>query len=226
LLGFVCGVLFLFAKRVFPAFDSILPTEKWTGIGKSMANLTQFVENYLVLVIVGIVALFVFISFTFSKWTGKYRKMFDKIPPWSIYRLISGAGFLMSLGSLIGSGVQTSRALEKINKHANPWLRERISATLHYVYSGLNVGKALRQAGYNYPDKVLIEDLVVYADLPSFAEMLDILGKEWLTDTTEKISKQTKVLNSFALFCLFGIIAWLFSGLYAIVNQITQSTGV
>lgn len=225
LLGFICGVLFLFSKRVFPAFDSVFPMEQWVGLAASMAGLANFVQNYLMVVIIALIALFTVITISLPRWTGKYRIYLDKIPPWSIYRLISGAGFLMSLGALINSGVQTSKALEKINRHANPWLRERISATLKYVYSGLNVGKALRRAGYDYPDKELIEDLVVYADLPSFSEMLDILGKEWLTDTTDKVSKQTKILNGVALFCLFGVIAWLFSGLYAIVNQITQSTG-
>ena len=225
LLGFICGVLTLFGNNVFPAFDSVYPMEEWTGMAGSMAGLANFVENYLFLVIAGIGAMFAVITYSFPRWTGKSRLYVENIPPWSIYRLVSGAGFLMSLGALINSGVQTSRALEKIGKHANPWLKERISGTLHYVYSGLNVGKAMKKAGYNYPDKELIEDLVVYADLPSFSEMLDILGKEWLTDTTDKVGKQTKILNGVALFGLFGIIAWLFTGLYAIVDQITQSTG-
>jgi type II secretory pathway component PulF len=225
LLGFICGVLFLFGQRVFPAFDSVHPMEKWTGLAASMAGLSNFVENYLLIVVGSMVAVFVIITSSFPRWTGRLRTKFDEIPPWSIYRLVSGAGFLMSLGALISSGVQTSRSLEKINKHANPWLKERISATLHYVYSGLNVGKALKKSGYNYPDREIIEDLVVYSDLPSFSEMLDILGKEWLTDATDRVSRQTKTLNGVALLLLFGIIAWLFTGLYAIVDQITQSTG-
>lgn len=225
LLCFICGVLFLFGKRVFPAFDAVYPMGKWTGLASSMAGLSNFVENYLLLVVGVIAAIFAVIFYSLPRWTGKYRVYFDRIPPWSIYRLVSGAGFLMSLGALISSGVQTSRSLEKISRHANPWLKERVSATLHYVYSGLNVGKALKKSGYNYPDKDLVEDLVVYADLPSFSEMLDILGKEWLTDATSRVSKQTKIMNGVALFCLFGIIAWLFTGLYAIVDQITQSTG-
>jgi len=223
LLCFIIGVLNLFSLRVFPEFDSVYPMEKWTGLAGTMVLLVHFVKSYLNITIIGIIAVFSLISFSMTRWTGEYRKYFDKIPPWSIYRLISGAGFLMSLGALINSGVQTSRALEKIGANANPWMKERVMAALHYVYSGLNVGRALKNSGYDYPDKELIEDLVIYSDLPSFSEMLDILGKEWLTDTTDKVKKQANILNGVALFLLFGVIGWLFSGLYAIVNQIQES---
>jgi Type II secretory pathway, component PulF len=157
------------------------------------------------------------------RFTGPVRVTLDKLPPWSIYRIVNGAGFLLSMGALVAAGVQSARALEKLRKNASPWLKERLDATLKHVYSGSNVGRAMQRAGYSFPDEEIIEDLCAYADLPAFTEMLETLGKEWMSESVELISAQARVLNTIALMAMAGVVAWIFSGMFDIQQQITSS---
>ncbi len=218
-----CGVLFLFGTEVIPSFAVVLPTEQWTGVAASLAGMSAWVQVWLVPTLAIIVAIFALIVWSMPRFTGPIRKPLDQIPPWSIYRLVSGAGFLLSLGALVGAGVPTRRSLEKIANNASPWLYERLDATLTHVKQGKNVGKALQQAGYGYPDEEIIEDLVAYADLPSFTEMLEVLGKEWMEDSIKLIKQQAQVLNTISLLVMGGIVAWIFSGMFSIQQQITSS---
>ncbi|MEA1938887.1 MAG: type II secretion system F family protein, partial [Pseudomonadota bacterium] len=196
----VCAILWLFGIKVIPAFELVLPSDQWTGVGASMANMSNMVRHWMIPSLLTGGAVIAIIVWSLPRWTGQIRCVIDKVPPWSIYRLVSGSGFMMSLGALISSGVQTSRSLEKMSKTASPWMKERLDATLRHVYSGSNIGRALLRSGYNYPDKEIIEDLVAYADLPAFSEMLEIIGKEWLGDSVNKIQIQSRLLNGIALF--------------------------
>lgn len=218
-----CGVLWLFGTEVIPSFAVVLPTDQWTGAAASLAGMSAWVQVWLVPTLIIIIAAFAAIIYSMPRFTGPIRKPLDKVPPWSIYRLVSGAGFLLSLGALVAAGVQTARALEKIKKNASPWLRERLEATLKHVYSGSNVGRALQRSGYGYPDEEIIEDLVAYADLPAFTEMLETLGKEWMEDSVKLIKQQAQVLNTISLLFMGGIVAWIFSGMFSIQQQITSS---
>lgn len=219
----VCGVLWLFGSQVIPAFSTVLPTEEWQGTAAQMAYMSDWVQRWLLPTVLAFAAFIGVIVWSLPRFTGPIRKQLDRFAPYSIYRLVSGAGFLMSLGALIAAGVQTARALEKMRRSASPWLKERLDAALKHVYSGSNMGRALQRAGYGYPDPDIVDDLVAYSDLPAFTEMLDQIGKEWLENSINLIQAQARVLNTVALAMLGGIIAWVFSGMFAIQQQITNS---
>ncbi len=220
----ICAVLWLFGLKVIPAFDTIHPKESWTGLAGQMAAMSDAVQVYLLPSIIGIVLFIALLVWLMPRWTGPLRKHADKIPPFSIYRLVTGAGFMMSIGALIAAGVQTSRALEKIARNASPWLKERLNASLRYVYSGQNMGRSLQKAGHDFPDKEIIEDLVAYADLPAFTEMLEQIGQEWLENAIEMIKGQAKIINGVMLVLMGATISWMFSGLFDIQQQISNAT--
>ncbi len=223
LLVAVAAVLYLFGTEVIPTFGQVLPPEQWTGVAASLAGMSAWVQVWMLPTVAVVIGLFVLLSWSLPRMTGPVRRQLDRIPPWSIYRIVSGAGFLLSLGALVSAGVQTARALEKMRRNASPWLRERLDATLRHVYSGSNVGRALQRAGYGYPDEDIIEDLCAYADLPAFTDMLETLGKEWMSDAVEAIKGQSRVLNTLALAVMGGVVAWIFSGMFDIQQQITAS---
>ena len=219
----VCAVLWLFGTRVIPTFEIILPSDQWVGTAASLAGMSEWVQVWMLPVIGIILGIVALISYSMPRLTGPVRKYLDKIPPWSLYRIVSGAGFMLSMGALVSAGVQTARALEKLKRNASPWLKERLEATLKHVYSGANMGRALQRAGYGYPDEEIIDDLIAYSDLPAFSEMLDTLGKEWVEDSVELIKTQARILNTIALLLMAGTVAWIFSGMFAIQQQISAA---
>lgn len=222
----VIGFLVLFGVRVVPAFEDILPRSKWTGAGAQMALMSDFVNAWLFPTLLALVVLFGVIIWTMPRWTGSVRVKFDRFPPWSLYRLMSGAGFMLTVSAMIKAGVTMPQVLRIMQRDASPWFQERMARTLAFVNNGANIGEALYKTKFDFPDKETVQDLRAYANLAGFDEMLEILGKEWIELSVTKITLQTDILK-YAGIVLVGItIGWLASGIFSLQSQITSGAGM
>lgn len=223
LLAMLGGMLYLFGVQVIPNFEQLLPKDQWQGLAFGMAIMSTFAQDYLIPSVIGLVTFVVVFSISAPRWTGRVRIFFDKLPPWSIYRLVQGGGFLMAVAALVGIGVSVPEVLRKLRRNANPWMRERIDDALRHVNSGANLGDALYRGGYGFPDQEIVEDLRIYASLSSFDESLKAVSNEWLVTGVDKIKAQAKVLNTVAIMLIGVTIMTLLGGLFALQQQITQA---
>src|SRR3546814_18795379 len=82
----------------------------------------------------------------------RIRIYLDKIPPWSIYRMLQGSTFLLNIAIMIKAGVRLQNILIMMDKTGSPWVRSRVGAALAGINSGLNLGQALPGTGYQFPD--------------------------------------------------------------------------
>jgi type II secretory pathway component PulF len=226
LLLMLTGILYIFGIKVLPPFDQILPMERWTGAAAALRAVVVFAQSYLIPFFVGMVlAIFLFI-YTAPRWSGALRSKFDRMPPWSLYRLVSGGGFLMSVAALVGAGVAVPEVLRKLRRQANPWMQVRIDAALREVNQGANLGDALHRSGHGFPDDEIVDDLRIYASLASFDESLRVVADEWVETVVEKIQGQAKVLNSIMILAMGFTVMFLDFGLYAIMRQISNQAGM
>jgi len=223
LLAMVIAFLFMFGLSVIPNFETVLPKEQWTGQAEQMAMLTGFVQYWLVPLLVAFFLLVCLMIWSMPRWTGNLRIKADSIPPYSIYKLVAGSGFLLSLAALNKAGIKQTAALRTIMRDSKPWYQERLSRTLFYVNNGLNLGEALYKTGMNFPDPETVSDLRTYAVLNGFDEMLMRLGRENLEDTVQRIQKQGVIMRNAGIILAGAVIAWLFMGIFAIQQQITSN---
>jgi len=172
-----------------------------------------------VLVLLLLLALFIY---AMPRWSGKLRNLLDRYPPFSVYRLIMGSGFLIAFASLQSAGFTVEKSLTRLSANAKPWLRERIDDMLFGVKSGLNVGDAMKNAGHRFPSEEIIDDLCVYAEYNGFAEALKTLAEEWIEDGVETISTHMQVLNGVAIILLAMLIGWLITGFFGIQQEIAN----
>ena len=217
------ALLVLIVRQVVPAFDAVLPREEWQGVGAQMAVVADFIDGYLYYGLASLFIVFFAIMFSLPRWVGSGRVWADKIPPWSIYRLVLGSGFMLTLSGMMRAGIAMPTALSMLAKGSSPWYKQRISHTLHWTNEGLNLGNALKRTGYGFPDEESIMDLRAYADLNNFDEALEKLAVEWLTESVEKIEMQTAVLKNLGLFLLGGTFIWIYSGIFSLQQQISSA---
>ena len=222
LLFVTLGMLYMFGVQVIPPFADIIPPEKWEGGAAQMRWLSEAVQIWMFPVIGFIFAIMTLYLGTVSFWTGRLRTYADKIPPWSMYRMWQGSGFMLSLSALIRAGIPVPEALRRIRKNANPYLVERIDATLRQINSGANLGEALMRAKMGFPDGEIIQDLRIYASLSGFEDALETIAKEWIDDGVARVQNQAKILNQIMLFLLAGVIGWLGWGLFEIQKLATS----
>lgn len=216
--------LYIFGAQVVPAFSSVLPKERWTGAGHTMALMADFVNHGLLPTVLVFVCLLVAIISTFGVWTGKVRQFLDHLPPWSIYRLVVGAGFLISLSALLHAGISMPDALRLIAQNAAPWYRERLIAARMQVLNGArNIGDALAKTGLQFPSEEIVIDIRSYASLDGFEEMLDKLSHQWLEDAVRLINAQMDLLRTITILIMGFVFMWIASGMFDLQQQISRA---
>jgi type II secretory pathway component PulF len=223
LFAMVIGFLFLFGLNVIPKFETVLPRDKWEGVGAQMASMSDFVSTGFLPLLVALGGLGVLVGWSLPRWTGPLRVKFDKYPPYGIYKVMAGSGFLLGLAALTKAGVKTTVALRALMRDSKPWYHERISKTLGHVNNGLNIGEALFKTNLGFPDAETVNDLRTYATLDKFDEMLMRLGRENMDESVNRIKQQGQMLKNAGIILVGATLAWLFMGIFSIQQQISAS---
>jgi type II secretory pathway component PulF len=220
ILAMTIGYVYLFGKLVIPRFASIVNPERWHGVAKSLYELSRFVQGGMLYCLVALGVLIGVLFYSMPRWSGNVRAVLDRYPPYSIYRLIVGSGFLVAFSSLQAAGFTVERSLSRLATDAKPWLKERIDDMLFGVKSGLNVGEAMKNTGYRFPSQEIVDDLCVYAEYKGFADALHSLATEWMNEGVETIEAQMRVINGAAILMLALVLSWLIGGFFGIQQEI------
>lgn len=223
-------MLAIVALYVMPELAHLADPQKWTGLARGLYLISAFVGSWGGIVLLaalggGCVALVA----TLPLWTGPARKLADRFPPWSMYRLTVGGVWLFTLSTLMRSGMQLSHILNTMlaSENTSPYLRERIRAINNQVGRGENIGEALYLAGLDFPDRELIDDFRAYAGLPHFKDQLQELARDWLQEGIAAIQRKARLLNVLFLLLIIGQMLLIAMSVMDLQSQLsTHSMGV
>lgn len=218
-------VIYAIGAYMVPPMEEAAPNAKWSGTAKDLVAVSHWIQENWLLAFSFFPTLFITIYATIGVWTGPTRKAIDDCPPWSLYKMFMGITWLLSLSALIKAGVPISVALANLRKDSNRYLKERIDKAMDFIKNGDNLGQALSKTKLNFPDKDVVADLRIYAELDNFEEALDKLANDWLDESAEAVEAKASVLNMVAMFAISGIIAWAVFGVFEMQDQITSSMG-
>lgn len=220
LLVVVLTYVYLFGTMVVPEFARVSDPVSWRGSAKILYVASGWVRNWmpvLVLLLIAAVALFVY---SLPRWRGNVRILADRMPPYSIYRMVQGSGFLFAFSALLSAGITVEKSLLRLCECANPWMRERLEGALLGVKSGLNCGEALKNAGYAFPSIEIVDDLCIHAEYRGFPEVLRMVADEWLEHGVTHIGRQMRILNGMAIGLLAAVISFLVTGMFSIQQNV------
>jgi len=218
------GVLYLFMVAMgayfVPQLAAVSDPSKWTGAAVQMRELAAFCASiwvfvFPVLLILAGAALVVSLPYT----TGRVRSFLDHLPPWSFYKLIQGGSWLMSFASLVRSGITHDSAMRALAEKSKPWLRRRLESALDYMSEGKNVGAAMRETGYGFPDGRVLDALEDYADLRNFDKALMKTSERWIQGGIKNVEKAVGLLQVAFGMVLTGSFFWLMIAVNAIQGQ-------
>lgn len=197
LLLVVLGFIAMFSLQMAPTYSAILPVERWPDLGQNLYGFSNFIVTkwYILLLVLG--ATSTIISMTISKWTGKTREFFDKLPPWSVYKVYQGCSFLISLASMMQSGTPLNDALKKLKSTSSPWLAEYIEEMMRNLRrGGKNFGQHLN---VGLLDSETAGDVIDYSDLGKFEEAVYAIGERNLQESVAKIEMKMAVARNLML---------------------------
>ncbi|MGD9638805.1 MAG: type II secretion system F family protein [Alphaproteobacteria bacterium] len=217
------AVVYAIGAYMVPPMIEAAPDTIWRGVAKDVVGLSNWIIKYWALAFAVPPTLFIIIYFTLGNWTGFIRVIFDRFPPWSIYRVFTGVCWLLALAALVKAGTPVSIALRSLRADSNRYLRERIDKALVYVNNGDNLGDALFKTETGFPDEEIIGDLRIYSELDNFEAALDQMANDWLEESVTGIADRAALLNTIAILMVSGVIAWAVMGVFEMQNQITNS---
>lgn len=193
----VLGFVAMFNKQMAPTYLGILPLNRWPEMGRNFYLFSKLVVDYWFILAVGITALSIFIGSTIGKWKGSVREIFDKVPPWSVYKVYQGCSFLIGLASMMQSGVPLNDAIIKIKNTSSPWLA-------HYMDEML---KNLKRGGKNFGvhlnvgllDEETAGDVIDYSELGKFEVAIYSIGEKNLKDSVLRIQNNMSLARNLML---------------------------
>ena len=226
LLALTFGIIIMVGIYLVPPLADVAGnTIVWRGMARSLVVLSEISINYWYVFFIVFALVISLVWLSLANWSGKLRVLFDKLPPWNVYKIQVSVSWLMSLAAIVKAGGTIPDALRLLADNANRYLRSILDNTLHYIANGDNLGVALTNTRRNFPDDEIIGDLIIYADMNGFDENLNKIANDYLEESVRKMERVSNILNSIGILIVSAIIAWVVLGTFQMQDQITAALG-
>ena len=224
LLALTFGIIIMVGLYLVPPLTEIAGNNiVWHGTAKSLIWLSDFSIKYWYFFLVIFASIVAIIWLSLPNWSGRMRVLFDKLPPWNVYKIQVSVGWLMSLAAMVSAGITIPDAMRMLSDSANRYLRRILDIALRYIANGDNLGVAMANTRKNFPDNEIIGDLTIYADMNGFDENLTQVANDYLDESVRKMEKVSNTLNSMGILLISAIIAWVVLGTFQMQDQITAA---
>ena len=224
LLALTFGIIIMVGLYLVPPLRDVAGNDIiWRGSAMSLVWLSDFSIKYWYIFLISFASIVSIIWLSLANWSGHVRTLFDKLPPWNVYKIQASVGWLMSLAAMVSAGVTIPDAMRMLADNANRYLRRILDSALHFIANGDNLGIALEKTKYEFPDSEIIGDLTIYADMNGFDENLTQVANDYLNESVRKMEKVSSTLNSLGILLVSAIIAWVVLGTFQMQDQITSA---
>ena len=228
LMAAMCACLIVISTVLVPRLAILANPATWQGAGAILYKVSLFVSSVRGLAaLAGLLTLAVLVWLSLPRLTGKVRYYADFLPPWSVYRLLTGVSWLYATALLLQTRQQLGVIVRRLilARETSPYLRWRLLPVLEADSQGLSLGDALCSTKDRWPDRDMAEDIRIYSALPGFSDMLTALAEHLMTDAMERVQRLAKLLGGVAIAGVVVLMLLLVTGLFGIQEQITSSVG-
>lgn len=223
LFALTVGIIVMVGLYLVPPLAEAAGSEVvWRGSAASLVFVSNLANKYWYALVLTFLVMIGGIWISLPIWTGRLRTLFDKFPPWNTYKLQLSVSWLMSLASMVASGVSVPDAMRLLADSSNNYLSDILNDTLHYISNGENLGNALAMTGKDFPNKEIIGDLMIYSDMNDFDKNLNQIANDYMEESVRKMEKISSVMNSVGIILVSVIIGWVVMGTFQMQEQITS----
>ncbi|UXH80272.1 hypothetical protein [Roseateles amylovorans] len=124
-----------FSLFAVPVLAELMPPEKWPWIGRVLYGVSTTISHYGLFIALSIVGLIVAFGYSLPRWQGPVRRWLDRRAPYSLYRDFSGSMLIVSISSLMRTGVSLRSSLERAARFSSPWMRWHLRQILSRLSS-------------------------------------------------------------------------------------------
>ncbi|ADC73319.1 Type II secretion system F domain protein (plasmid) [Thioalkalivibrio sp. K90mix] len=222
------GLVYYIAITIVPTAQDLLPEEHMPAFAGGYFAFGAWVLSYGPVVVVALVGAMIALLVSLPIWAGPKRDRVDRWFPWTLYRSLQSAFFMITLSAMIRSGMPTAKALTELREYARPWMRRHLDRMLNSLRQGRRETEAL--------DSGLLMDamsdrLYIYSRLPDFSVVMQAIGIDAMKGLKKTINRfatltSISVMLLLAVFILVTVFA-LGETSFAISEAVEQqSSGI
>jgi len=213
-LGLGLVVTVFVKKSVFDSFIAIRPVSEWPSNGQTVMALANIVEYGWWAILLIIIGLLVGFSYLLRNYIGDLRYGLDQVPVISIYRKLTAARFMETLGLLISNGVILKKALKILQRNANPYLASHLLAMEYRLSGGKeNIAEVLDTGLLDSNDLIRLR---VIAKGKGFEHALIRQGRKAAEQGMQNVQLTGRILGAMLLMCGGGLAAFLVVSIYSV----------
>lgn len=217
-------VMRLFATKVIPPFVNQVPPDMWEGPARLLYIQADLFNKFGVPVAIGLIVTIVVVIATLPYFKGPLRVMLERyLPPWNIYKMMQGSTFLKNVAVQTRAGIKLYDSVSSMIEMGSPWLRERLQAALYGIQQGQNLGDALHNAGYEFPDRHSVKILRVLASRDGFDETIYSFAERWEEETIKRVKKASTVFMAAGILSIGFVAGTCFLGMQGLTEMIQDS---
>jgi len=214
-------VIVLFCMMLVPVIIQAVPLSQWNGMQTAVYYFYLLLSDWwwvLLLLFGGVIALVVW---SLPRLTGRLRFFLDRFPPWSIYRRIHGAAFIMNVNAMDAAGIPMERAIASMKESTrSAWLYERLDALELAISSGEeNLGQALDATGYEFPDERAIVKLQSLFETRNSEGSLKRFADTWLENTVRSVERTGDRMRIVSLLLCGVLVASLMLIMFSLIQK-------
>lgn len=224
LMALTFGIIIMVGIYLVPPLADAAGTDViWRGAAASLIWVSDMAHKYWFLVAALFAAAVAVIWVSLPNWSGRVRAAFDKIPPWSVYKIRISVSWLMALSALTAAGMTVPDAMRMLADGGNRYLRGNLEAALRFIANGDNLGVALANTGRDFPNDEIIGDLAIYAEMRDFDQNLSRVANDYLDESVRRMESISSTMNSVGIILVSLVIAWVVLGTFQMQDQITAA---
>ena len=214
-------LLYSLGSHLIPTMATLAPIAEWPLMSRAVAVVALWVADYALWVAGVLTAAAAAYKWAERHHSGWGRAWLDRLPPFSLYRLRTGATFVFVLIENARVGHEINRAfLLNLANSLPPYTRSRIRAVAERA-DRTNIGSAAIAAGHGFPDPELNAVLRAYADQRDWVPRYGGYADAWLERLQERVEAMVALLR-LGLMILAAIVigsaAWVMVGITSLVQ--------
>lgn len=219
------GILSFFCLKVLPGLAGSLDANQMSSFSLFMAKVINNYELYFSVFIVAFIGLILLIIWALPNARAGIRLYLEKIPPFSIYRIVTGCSFLYAFSALSKAGLQQTDSLKRMADFAKPYLRYRIEKILYQMNRGVSFGVSLINTRLNFPDRDIVDELSMHSEAGNIEDALDEIITEMQIDGVELISLQAEITKYIGMALIIIVVLFIVTGLFSFIADIQAGSG-
>lgn len=211
-------VLMYLKSSIFGQFADIKPVAEWPAEGQRLMAMATFIQNWWLLIIMVAAAVAFAINKMLQNVVGNSREIIDKVPLLSIYKQVTAARFMETLGLLVSNGIVFKQSLKIMNSQANHYLGWHLMMMERRLAGGrANIAEVLDTGLVSRGD---ILRLRAIADAKGFEHALVRLGRQSANNVVQTMQKLAKILGGILLALGAGLAILMVLGIYAVGSSL------